>query len=68
MKVALVRPPFYSLFGVTVPKMKTYPLNLLCLATFVERSGRHEAAIVDGENVRCDGLEPPDGLAEDPES
>lgn len=51
MKLVLVRPPFYTLFGVTTPKMKTYPLNLLYLATFVRDTGRHEAAIVDGDTI-----------------
>ena len=50
MKIVLVRPPFYALFGMTIPKMKTYPLNLLYLATYIDRGG-YEAALVDGENV-----------------
>lgn len=67
MKVVLVRPPFYALFGVTTPKMKTYPLNLLYLATYVTHSDRHQAAVIDGENVSVPGLEPPAGIEDDPE-
>ncbi len=67
MRIVLVRPPFYALFGVTTPKMKTYPLNLICLATYVNRTGRHNAAIVDGENVSVPGLEPPEGAQDNPE-
>lgn len=67
MKVVLVRPPFYALFGVTTPKMKTYPLNLLCLATYVREVGDHEAAVVDGENVSVPGLAPPAAAEMDPE-
>ncbi|HTY26304.1 MAG TPA: radical SAM protein [Desulfomonilaceae bacterium] len=67
MKVVLVRPPFYALFGVTTPKMKTYPLNLLYLATFLRERSPHEAAIVDGESVSIPELGPQEGLAEDPE-
>lgn len=51
MKLALVRPPFYSLFGVTTPKMKTYPLNLLYLGSFVRKNTNWEVSIIDGENV-----------------
>ncbi len=57
MKVVLVRPPFYSLFGMTIPKMKTYPLNLLYLATFVRDRGGYDAAVVDGENVSVPPVE-----------
>jgi anaerobic magnesium-protoporphyrin IX monomethyl ester cyclase len=67
MKVVLVRPPFYALFGMTVPKMKTYPLNLLYLGTFVRDRAGHEAALVDGENVAVLDLEPLEGPAQDPE-
>lgn len=67
MNIVLVRPPFYALFGVTTPKMKTYPLNLLYLATYVRNTGRHEASVVDGENVSVPELVPPDGVEEDPE-
>ncbi|MFH1117714.1 MAG: radical SAM protein [Pseudomonadota bacterium] len=67
MRIVLVRPPFYALFGVTTPKMKTYPLNLICLATYVNRTGRHSAAIVDGENVSVPGIEPPGGEQDNPE-
>ncbi len=67
MKVVLVRPPFYALFGMAIPKMKTYPLNLLYLATYVRDRGGYEAALVDGENVSVPGLEGLDGLAQDPE-
>ncbi|HMK35153.1 MAG TPA: radical SAM protein [Desulfomonilaceae bacterium] len=56
MKVILVRPPFYALFGVTTPKMKTYPLNLLYLATFVRERSHHTAGIVDGENITVPSL------------
>lgn len=67
MKAVLVRPPFYALFGVTTPKMKTYPLNLLYLATYAKEKGGHDVALVDGENVSVPGLELPDGAAQDPE-
>jgi anaerobic magnesium-protoporphyrin IX monomethyl ester cyclase len=67
MKAILVRPPFYALFGVTTPKMKTYPLNLLYLATFLRERSGHEAAVVDGENVSVPGLELPENEAADPE-
>lgn len=67
MKTVLVRPPFYALFGVTTPKMKTYPLNLLYLATYAHERGGHEIALVDGENVTVPGLEPPEGASPDPE-
>jgi hypothetical protein len=63
MKVVLVRLPFYALFGVTTPKMKTYPLNLISLATFLREKSDHDAAIVDGET----DLNMPDSAAEDPE-
>ncbi|MFC1834361.1 B12-binding domain-containing radical SAM protein [Thermodesulfobacteriota bacterium] len=68
MKVVLIRPPFYALFGVTTPKMKTYPLNLLYLATYARDVGGHEVALVDGENVSVPGLEPAEGLGDDPET
>lgn len=67
MKTVLVRPPFYSLFGVTTPKMKTYPLNILYLATYVNSSGKHKTAIVDGECVTVPELKCPDQTNEDPE-
>jgi radical SAM superfamily enzyme YgiQ (UPF0313 family) len=67
MKVVLVRPPFYALFGMTVPKMKTYPLNLLYLATYVRVRGGYDAAIVDGENVLAPGLECLGRSDQDPE-
>lgn len=51
MKLALVRPPFYSLFGVTTPKMKTYPLNLLYLGSYVQKNTNWEVSIIDGDNV-----------------
>ncbi|MEW6351152.1 MAG: radical SAM protein [Thermodesulfobacteriota bacterium] len=57
MRITLVRPPFYSMFGVTAPRMKTYPLNLLYLATYARNVGGHEVAIVDGEAVTCPGME-----------
>lgn len=66
MKAVLLRPPFYALFGVTTPKMKTYPLNLLSLATYARDVGGHDIAIVDGENISVPGLEPPEGVT-DPE-
>ncbi len=68
MKTVLVRPPFYALFGLTIPKMKTYPLNLLYLATYVRDRGGHEAAVVDGESISVPGLEPPDNPGADPEN
>jgi anaerobic magnesium-protoporphyrin IX monomethyl ester cyclase len=55
MKVVLVRPPFYSLFGVTTPKMKTYPLNLLYLATYARDCGGLAVSVVDGENLVVPG-------------
>jgi len=67
MKVVLVRPPFYALFGVTTPKMKTYPLNLLYLATYARDRGRYEAAVVDGENVSVPSLTPPENMGRAPE-
>jgi radical SAM superfamily enzyme YgiQ (UPF0313 family) len=67
MKVVLVRPPFYALFGVTTPKMKTYPLNLLHLATYSRDKGGHRVAVIDGENVSVPGLEASPGIADDPE-
>lgn len=67
MKVVLVRPPFYSLFGMTIPKMKTYPLNLLYLATYVRDRGGYQAALVDGENVSVPELKGLEALAQDPE-
>ncbi len=67
MKLVLVRPPFYSLFGVTTPKMKTYPLNLLYLATYVRNSENHSVAIVDGECVSVPELIQPELRGEDPE-
>jgi len=67
MKVVLIRPPFYALFGVTTPKMKTYPLNLLYLATYVRKMGDYQAALVDGENVFLPELAPPDSMGQDPE-
>lgn len=66
MKAVLVRPPFYALFGVTTPKMKTYPLNLLYLATYARDFGGHNIAVLDGENISVPGLEPPEGIT-DPE-
>lgn len=67
MKIVLIRPPFYALFGVTTPKMKTYPLNLLYLATYAARVGGHETAIVDGENVAVPELQTAGISHEDPE-
>lgn len=58
MKVVLVRPPFYALFGVKSPKMKTYPLNLLCLATYVRDQRSHAVTIVDGETLEVAGSPP----------
>ncbi len=67
MKLVLVRPPFYSLFGVTTPKMKTYPLNLLYLATYVANSPDHSVEIVDGECISVPELSPGPLTNEDPE-
>ncbi|RJR50793.1 MAG: radical SAM protein [Desulfobacteraceae bacterium] len=50
LKIVFVRLPFYSLFGVTAVNMRTYPLNLLGLATYVRKKG-YEAGIVDGEII-----------------
>jgi anaerobic magnesium-protoporphyrin IX monomethyl ester cyclase len=66
MKVVLVRPPFYALFGVTTPKMKTYPLNLLYLATYLRDRSDHHGALVDGENVSVPGLSADESGKEDP--
>lgn len=55
MKLVLVRPPFYSLFGLSSPKMKTYPLNLLYLATYVNQNSSWEAEICDGEDLVFSG-------------
>ncbi len=68
MKAVLVRPPFYSLFGLTTPKMKTYPLNLLCLATYARDIGGHEIALVDGENISIPGLGQSEAADSDPET
>lgn len=66
MKAVLVRPPFYALFGVTTPKMKTYPLNLLSLATYTMERSRHEAEVVDGESVSIPGKETHEPADPDP--
>ena len=68
MKLVLVRAPFYSLFGVTTPKMKTYPLNLMYLATYARDVGGHQVVIIDGENVQIPGLSVPDENQSDPET
>ncbi len=65
MRVSLVKLPFYSLFGLNISKMKTYPLNLLALATYSRDVGGHEMSIVDGENVQPHGWSPTQ--ARDPE-
>jgi anaerobic magnesium-protoporphyrin IX monomethyl ester cyclase len=67
MKLVLVRPPFYALFGVSAPKMKTYPLSLLYLATYVRATQRHEAVIVDGDNIPAVGFSFPEIPERDPE-
>ncbi len=67
MKIVLVRPPFYALFGLTTPRMKTYPLNLLYLATFARDRGEFEVAVVDGENVSVPNLQSNDPDDNDPE-
>ncbi len=67
MRITLIRPPFYALFGVTTPKMKTYPLNLLYLATYVRELGHHSVSVVDGENISIPDLPPPLGSNDDPE-
>ena len=53
MKVVLVRPPFYTLFGMAIPKMKTYPLNLLYLATYMRARGGYEAGLSWMEGMFC---------------
>jgi radical SAM superfamily enzyme YgiQ (UPF0313 family) len=68
MKIVLVRPPFYALFGLTTPRMKTYSLNLLYLATFARDRGRCNAAVVDGENIFVPDLQPADPEENDPET
>lgn len=65
MKLLLVKPPFYSLFGMNIPKMKTYLLNLLYLATFVRDKGGHDVDIIDGENFADPALKGSPG--QDPE-
>jgi anaerobic magnesium-protoporphyrin IX monomethyl ester cyclase len=67
MKLVLVRPPFYALFGLTIPKMKVYPLNLLSLATYVRDVGGHAVAVVDGENITVPELERDASGKTDPE-
>jgi anaerobic magnesium-protoporphyrin IX monomethyl ester cyclase len=67
MKVVLVRPPFYALFGINTPKMKTYPLNLLYLATYIQNRNGHEAAIIDGDAGNRTGLACPTGSTANPE-
>ena len=67
MKLALVRPPFYSLFGVTTPKMKTYPLNLLYLGSYVQKNTNWEVSIIDGENVVSKDEAPRFSSTSDPE-
>ena len=67
MKIVLVRPPFYSLFGVDTPRMKTYPLNLLYLATYVRDRGGHEAVVVDGDAGSRPKPALPAGSKENPE-
>jgi len=59
MHITLVKPPFYALFGVTAPKMKTYPLNLLYLATYVRELGHHSVSVIDGENIAIPIVSPP---------
>jgi anaerobic magnesium-protoporphyrin IX monomethyl ester cyclase len=66
MQLVLVRPPFYALFGVTAPKMKTYPLNLLALATFVRERSPHQAVVEDGENLLIPDWQPHLPLDADP--
>ncbi len=46
MRVTLVRPPYYSLFGIKKP---TYPIGLAYLATYIEQKRDHETILVDGE-------------------
>jgi anaerobic magnesium-protoporphyrin IX monomethyl ester cyclase len=65
MKFVLVRPPFYSLFGLSSPKMKTYPLNLLYLATYAKQNSDWEVVIFDGENLALS--ESPSSANTDPE-
>lgn len=67
MNVVLVRPPFYALFGVATPKMKTYPLNVLALATYVRDRAGHHSAVIDGENVQVPGILSAGVADQDPE-
>jgi len=46
MRVTLVRPPYYSLFGITQP---TYPIGLGYLASYIREKGGHDPILVDGE-------------------
>jgi radical SAM superfamily enzyme YgiQ (UPF0313 family) len=47
--------------------MKTYPLNLLSLASFVRERSSHDASIVDGEILSLDSDGPLGGRGVDPE-
>ncbi|MCX5871946.1 MAG: radical SAM protein [Deltaproteobacteria bacterium] len=67
MKLVLVRPPFYSLFGVTTPKMKTYPLNLLYLGSYVKKNTDWDVIIFDAENVANKDDDSPVLSGSDPE-
>lgn len=67
MKITLIRPPFYALFGVATPKMKTYPLNLLYLATYARELGGHDVKVVDGENILIPRPPALDYSGDDPE-
>jgi len=47
--------------------MKTYPLNILGLATYVRDRAGHDAAVVDGENISIPGFTPERDPNRDPE-
>ncbi|MCA1959774.1 MAG: B12-binding domain-containing radical SAM protein [Desulfomonile sp.] len=47
--------------------MKTYPLNILGLATYVRDRAGHDAAVIDGESISIPGLEPEGDPNRDPE-
>ena len=63
MKIVLVRLPFYALFGLRVPKMNTYPLNLLYLATGLHQQSAHQVSLIDGDCLSA--ADPPAAAATD---
>ncbi len=49
MRVTLVRPPYYSLYGITMP---SYPIGLGFLSSYIRENGGHKTVLVDGETGR----------------